>query len=848
MKRQITNWAKAIFLALVLSASTVLNAAVEDFELSVSNLTQTATNKLEFDVYLLDTDAGQTFELASCQLGFLINSLIYTGGSISVTIDNTGSGLNASQQFSAAPSINSSVSGYPDQTLIRLAAGLPVSPGGGTIISTTSPGTLLTHFIITSTVDFTANSTPNLVFNASTATSPLYPTRVAEFISSTSTQLTVTPGANAIVYDNPVLNPPAPVQYTVTGGGSYCEGGSGVVIGLSGSEVGVTYTLLRGGVDLAPTVAGTGSAISFGNQTVAGTYTVEGTNAGGTTTMTGSAIVTVDPLPVAAGTISGTASVCQGTTGISYTVATITNASSYQWIYSGTGATINGTTRSVTINFASNATSGNLTVRGVNSCGNGTYSPAYSITVNSVPAAAGTISGSPTVCQGQSGVSYSVPAISGATNYLWSYSGSGASISGSSNSVNITFSASATSGNLTVRGENSCGTGTVSANYPITVNQLPGAAGTISGTSTVCQGQSGVAYSVSAITGATSYSWAYSGTGATITGTTNSVSISFASNATSGNLTVRGVNSCGNGTVSSNYPVTVNALPGAAGTISGTVSVCQGQSGVAYSVGTISGATTYLWAYSGTGATITGTSNSVSIAFADNATSGNLTVRGVNSCGNGAISAAYPVTVNQLPGAAGAISGTASVCRGTSSVAYSVSAITNATSYSWSYTGTGATIHGTSNSVSIDFAANATSGTLTVRGVNSCGNGTISSGYSITVNALPTVNAGTDASIPNGTSTTLSGSVTGTGPFTYSWTPAASVISPTSLSTNTVNLSSTTTFTLTATSSSTGCSGYHHYQRRRHECICHGHTIQHMFGIINAACSERNRRIWIIYI
>jgi hypothetical protein len=140
---------RALAIAVMTLTGLTANAAVEDFQLSVRNLQQTATNRLEFDVYLLDTDAGQPFELASCQLGFLINSLIYTGGSITVTIDNTGSGLNALQLFGAVPSVVTTLSGYPNQTLIRLAAGSIVGPGSGTIISTTGNGTLLTHFIIT---------------------------------------------------------------------------------------------------------------------------------------------------------------------------------------------------------------------------------------------------------------------------------------------------------------------------------------------------------------------------------------------------------------------------------------------------------------------------------------------------------------------------------------------------------------------------------------------------------------------------------------------------------------------------------------------------------------------------
>ncbi|MES2431455.1 MAG: PKD-like domain-containing protein [Bacteroidota bacterium] len=91
-----------------------------------------------------------------------------------------------------------------------------------------------------------------------------------------------------------------PTAYSVTGGGSYCSGGSGVSVGLGNSETGVNYQLKVGGVDIGSPVAGTGSAISFGNQTTGGTYTVLATRVTGgcTTTMTGSVNVTINALPV----------------------------------------------------------------------------------------------------------------------------------------------------------------------------------------------------------------------------------------------------------------------------------------------------------------------------------------------------------------------------------------------------------------------------------------------------------------------------------------------------------------------------------------------------------------------
>jgi hypothetical protein len=50
-----------------------------------------------------------------------------------------------------------------------------------------------------------------------------------------------------------------------------------------------------------------------------------------------------------------------------------------------------------------------------------------------------------------------VPYVADAT-YIWSYSGTGATITGTSNSVLISFSATATSGTLSVSASNSCGT------------------------------------------------------------------------------------------------------------------------------------------------------------------------------------------------------------------------------------------------------------------------------------------------------------------------------------------------------------------------------------------------------
>ena len=94
------------------------------------------------------------------------------------------------------------------------------------------------------------------------------------------------------------------------------------------------------------------------------------------------------------------------------------------------------------------------------------------------------------------------------------------------------------------------------------MNALPSSAGSITGTHGVCQGANAVAYSVGTIANATGYTWTLP-SGATIASgaNTNSITVNFSMSAASGNVTVLGTNSCGVGTVSPNYAVTVNAIP-----------------------------------------------------------------------------------------------------------------------------------------------------------------------------------------------------------------------------------------------------------------------------------------------
>jgi gliding motility-associated-like protein len=348
------------------------------------------------------------------------------------------------------------------------------------------------------------------------------------------------------------------------------------------------------------------------------------------------------------------------------------------------------------------------------------------------------------VCQGQQNVTYHVdPLISGSL-YEWTYLG--APIQDSDNYITVNFADSTTSGTLTV---------TVTGDFidaqtrslKINVVKLPSEAGTINGKDLVCQGDTGVIYEVPAIDNASSYTWVYSGTGAMWTGNSNVLSVDFSSDATGGNFTVAGKNACGSGSASPPFPVVIGQLPSSPGVISGESEVCAGQKEIPYSIPAIQNATDYIWNYSGSGVILTKNSNAVAIDFDSTATSGELTVTGMNSCGSSVSPAVFPISVLYTPAEAGMISGDTSVCLGQNAVPYSVPSIQYATGYLWEYSGTGAVITGNANTIAIDFSGEATGGNLTIAGKNTCGEGKPSPDFSITVNDCSV--SPVEISIPN---------------------------------------------------------------------------------------------------
>jgi PKD repeat protein len=182
---------------------------------------------------------------------------------------------------------------------------------------------------------------------------------------------------------------PGPNAFAITGGGVYCAiGGAGIPVGLTGSQSGTNYTLYRDNVATTTVVAGSGSAISFGNQMSAGNYTVMASTTSGncTNTMTGAAAIAVDPqAPLSPGAPSGPAQVYTGAMPTTdYLTTGGTYATTYSWeIAPADAGTITGNSVTGTATWnPSFAGPASIKVQGVNSCGSGTYSTEFVVTVD----------------------------------------------------------------------------------------------------------------------------------------------------------------------------------------------------------------------------------------------------------------------------------------------------------------------------------------------------------------------------------------------------------------------------------------------------------------------------------
>lgn len=243
--------------------------------------------------------------------------------------------------------------------------------------------------------------------------------------------------------------------------------------------------------------------------------------------------------PSAPSSVSGLLQgVCNGTTQTYSCPVSTTGATTYNWTVP-TGSVINSGqgTNSISLTVAASYSSGTISVAAANVCGN---SGVRSVTVRSVPATPGTITGLASNLCGGGTQNYSIVAVSGATGYNWTPAAGCSILTNSGTGISMQIPSAFTTGTLAVTAVNGCGS-SPSKTLPLT--RLPATPGTITGPTAVCPLQTGLAYSVSEITGLT-YTWTVPGTGSVTNGQGTSA-ISATWGITAGNIGLKANNACG---------------------------------------------------------------------------------------------------------------------------------------------------------------------------------------------------------------------------------------------------------------------------------------------------------------
>jgi uncharacterized protein YjdB len=606
-----------------------------------------------------------------------------------------------------------------------------------------------------------------------------------------------------------------PTAFAVTGGGSMCPGSAGFAVGLSNSATATNYQLYRGGSPVSGIVVGTGAAISFGAQTIAGTYTVVATSSvtGCTNNMTGSAVIAYNATPTAY-SVTGGGAVCAGGTGVHVGLTNSATGINYQLFRGGSavGSPLAGT--GIALDFGLQTVAGNYTVVATNTTTSCTAAMTGSATISSVPAPYPfAVTGGGNYCSGGAGVPVGLSGTIGGTNYQLYLGGSpvGSPVAGVG--YGISFGLQATAGTYTVVATNTttgC-TGPMSGSAVVSVTPLP-TAYAVTGGGGYCAGGTGVHVGLANSSTSVRYLLYRSGSliSSYITGT--GAALDFGLQTAAGTYTVTGTTtgtSCSS-SMSGSATITINALPGAY-TVTGGGGYCAGGAGVP--VGLSGSATSvdyqlYIGGLS-SGSPIAGTGTALS--FGLQTTVGTYTVKATNTTtlcfsimSGSAVVSPSPSTLSFT------VTGGGSYCTGGTGRTIGLSGSQTGINYQLFRAGTaiGSPVAGTGAAIS--FGSQTTAGTYTVVAVGGC-SGTMAGSATISVNSLPNVysvtGGGSYCSGGSGIAIGLSSSQTGVNYQLFMGTAAiGSPIAGTGTAISLGLQTLTGTYTVVATDATTGCS------------------------------------------
>ncbi len=493
--------------------------------------------------------------------------------------------------------------------------------------------------------------------------------------------------------------------------------------------------------------------------------------------------VVVSALPGKPGTPVAPNPICQGVP--TTIVATSGNilATSYQWyvVPAAAATSVSGIGTNTTITWAPGFIG---TVRvicyGINLCGTGPVSDSLMITIKPLPTKPAIPTGPLTLCVNAPNTAYTTAGGLYDSTYVWLISPAGAGVitgTGLTGTVdwNNTYVGPV---QITVKGWNPCGTSIASDILNVNITNLPGTPATPAGPTPVCQDAPNSVYTTAGGTNALTYHWYIVPTTAgTISGTGTSGTLDWDAAFTGTvQITVIDSNSCGTGLTASNaFTVTVTPLPSKPTLPSPNTAVCQNAPNSNISTTATLNATTYQWYIIPTIAgTITGTGTTSVVDWSATYTGiVKIIVHGINSCGTGPASDTLFITVNPLPGIPATPTGTLTICQGATTSTDTTLGGTNCNTYVWSISpATAGSIAGTGTVGTITWAAAFTgTATITVTGVNACGQGSASNALLVNVSPLPGKPATPTGLTPlcQGVAPTVYTTLGGTNCTTYQW-------------------------------------------------------------------------------
>jgi len=759
------------------------------------------------------SEIGTTYQLlnglsvagGSAGTGSLIDFGAYTSAGYYTVQATNAAGCSATMPGSATVTINPLPNVY---SITPSAPGNYCAGGTGVAVGLSGSGTGISYQLYNGSgpVTLVAGTGSPIGFGAQLAGSYT----VIATNTTTSCSSNMTGSVSLAAY-------PLPTAYSVTGGGGYCAGGSGTDIGLSASNTGINYTLKNGSSAVA-TVAGVGAPIDFGLQSNVGTYTIIASDSTTlcTNTMSGSAVVSINHLPVATYIVTGGGQYCSGGTGVDISINNSDNGINYQLINAGApvGAVLPGYTGTA-IDFGMQTATGNYTVLATDattSCSI-TLTGTATVSINPLPATAA-VTGGGSYCNGTAGAPVGLSASGIGINYQL-MNGSiavGALVAGTGAALNFglqiagSYSAVATNPTTTC-GANMSGTVTVTTDAALATYSLTGGG-------SYCSGGTGVRVGLAGSSVGNNYQLMYSGTsmGVSLSGTGETLDFGLQTAGGAYSVIATSVSTGCTATMPGTATVTINSLPNAYN-VTGGGNYCPGGTGVNISLEGSDPALSYqlMRGTFASGPAITGTGSPINFGLqtalgsydvvATNGTSScTLNMTGSVSVGNYSLSVAFNVTGggNYCPGAAGVHVGLSGSNTG---VTYQLS---NGEGL------VGPAIAG--SGYTLDFGLETAAGTYTVVASNtltSCTNN-MTGAASVTINALPATfnvtGGGNYCYAGSGLHVGLDGSATGTRYQLYNGTRTiGSLVTGTGRSLDFGAQTVAGIYTVIATGSATGC-------------------------------------------